>query len=264
MGAKLPHIVKYINAYNDLYPEAAKIIVRSEPSSFWSSAKARRAYLAPVVEALELLGCLPPAVTPISQSLCAAFIDPIVPYPSPSVLVHTFSNGGAWQLTALSEILSERTTSQYYTTRTDSLPASAVILDSSPGDGGPDRTVRAFTSAIGNPALRLVVKFCIRSLFALASETMMGRVKTRLHASQLLPWLGPRTRRLYLYSDADDMIPAEEVEAHAAEAKGRGLEVRMEKFEGSPHVAHARTYPERYWGAVRKVWEDACKDAGDI
>jgi hypothetical protein len=192
--------------------------------------------------------------------------------------------GGAWQLTTLSEILSERTTSQYYTTRTEFLPASAVILDSSPGDGGPDRTVRAFTSAIGNPALRLVVKFCIRSLFALVSvrarmaalfalflpfmrskakqETMMGRVKTRLHAPQLLPWLGPRTRRLYLYSDADDMIPAEEVEAHAAEAKVRGLEVRMEKFEGSPHVAHARTYPERYWGAVRKIWEDACKDAG--
>jgi hypothetical protein len=110
VGAKLPHIVKYINAYNDLYPEAAKIVVRSEPSSFWSSAKAgvcndslkhyrklnsfrQRAYLAPVVEALELLGCLPPAAIHISKSLHAASIDPIIPYPSPSVLVHTFSNG---------------------------------------------------------------------------------------------------------------------------------------------------------------------------
>ena len=48
-----------------------------------------------------------------------------------------------------------------------------------------------------------------------------------------------------------------EVEEHAEEARKAGLDVRMERFEGSPHVAHARTGPERYWGVVQKVWEDA-------
>ena len=65
------------------------------------------------------------------------------------------------------------------------------------------------------------------------------------------------TPRLYLYSQADEMVPWTEVEEHAEEARKAGLDVRMERFEGSPHVAHARTDPERYWGAVKKVWEDA-------
>lgn len=37
-----------------------------------------------------------------------------------------------------------------------------------------------------------------------------------------------------------------------------GLDVRRVCFEKSPHVAHARFYPEQYWTAVREVWTDAC------
>ncbi|KAF9483249.1 hypothetical protein BDN70DRAFT_918590 [Pholiota conissans] len=286
MGAKLPHIAKYVQAYTELYPDAAKIVVRSEASFFWSSTKAKRAYLAPVVETLELLGCLPPAVTLISKSIRAISIEPILPYPNPRVLVHAFSNGGSSQLTTLSEILADRTTSEYYTLHTVSLPASAVVLDSCPGNGGLDKTLRAFASVIHNPVLRPIVKCFIYALFfyvhsrarlrsllsfilpfyrsSSKQETTIDHMKARLHSKQLLPWLGPRTTRLYIYSDADDIITSDEVEAHASVAKEIGLEVRMEKFEGSQHVSHARMNPERYWGAVRNVWEAACSDAGLI
>ena len=53
------------------------------------------------------------------------------------------------------------------------------------------------------------------------------------------------------------MVPWMEVEEHTEEARKAGLDARMERFEGSPHVAHARSDPERYWSAVKKVWEDA-------
>lgn len=56
------------------------------------------------------------------------------------------------------------------------------------------------------------------------------------------------------------MIPDTEVEAHASDAEKRGLRVRREKFDKSGHVAHARMYPERYWGAVAELWEAASAD----
>lgn len=50
------------------------------------------ASIQPVVQALDLLGCLPPAARP-SKLVKAADIEPVIPYPTPRVLVHTFSNG---------------------------------------------------------------------------------------------------------------------------------------------------------------------------
>lgn len=41
VGAKLPHILKYVQSYRVFYPSATQIIVRSEPASFWSSDKAK-------------------------------------------------------------------------------------------------------------------------------------------------------------------------------------------------------------------------------
>ena len=60
------------------------------------------------------------------------------------------------------------------------------------------------------------------------------------------------------------MVPWTEVEEHAEEARKAGLDVRMERFEGSPHVAHARTDLERYWGTVKKVWEHATSPPAEV
>jgi hypothetical protein len=39
VGAKLPHLFKYTQAYETLYPGATQILVQNFPSSFWSSQK---------------------------------------------------------------------------------------------------------------------------------------------------------------------------------------------------------------------------------
>ncbi|EJT46965.1 hypothetical protein A1Q1_04208 [Trichosporon asahii var. asahii CBS 2479] len=66
-------------------------------------------------------------------------------------------------------------------------------------------------------------------------------------------WLGPEVRRTYVYSDEDALIKSSDVEAHAAEAEARGFVVRREKFT-SPHVAHARDDPERYWRIAKETF----------
>ena len=88
-------------------------------------------------------------------------------------------------------------------------------------------------------------------------KTTFLKMRTMLNKYLPLLWFSKHTPRLYLYSQADEMVPWMEVEAHAEEARKAGLDVRMERFGGSAHVAHVRTDPERYWGVVKKVWEDA-------
>jgi len=65
-------------------------------------------------------------------------------------------------------------------------------------------------------------------------------------------------RRTYIYSEADALVDWRDVESHAAAAVEKGLpsaNVRLEKFEGSMHVAHARADEGRYWRVVRETWE---------
>ena len=63
-------------------------------------------------------------------------------------------------------------------------------------------------------------------------------------------------RRVYVYSDADDVIWSKDVETHAKLAESKGFDVRREKWTGSLHVGHMRADPERYWDVVWRAWKD--------
>lgn len=67
--------------------------------------------------------------------------------------------------------------------------------------------------------------------------------------------------RLYVYSVSDRIVPFDLIEAHIDEATGKGLDVAVEKFETSAHVSHARKNPERYWGAVERLWLKAVTES---
>lgn len=55
-----------------------------------------------------------------------------------------------------------------------------------------------------------------------------------------------------MYSRDDHLAPSSAVEAHAAEAKMKKIDVQL---EGSGHIGHMRKDGERYWHVVQKVWE---------
>ncbi|KAG7448569.1 uncharacterized protein BT62DRAFT_965002 [Guyanagaster necrorhizus] len=255
MGAQLRHIHKYTKVYEQVYPGATQILIQNRPSFFWSTENTRRKVIAPAVEVLEALGTIPPQSPSLIMNSSSAKV--------PRILVHSFSNGGAYSLITLGKIMASRAGSSS-PLKSSRFPC-AIVLDSSPGGSGLSNAIHAFTTLIKNPITRVVAKVLVCLLYVygffvgpfIGRRTALQKVRDGLYNPRVLPWVDERTPRLYMYSRADDMVPWEQIREHAERTKSLGWNVRTEIFEDSPHVAHARTHPEQYWGAVKRLWDDA-------
>ncbi|KAJ3851502.1 hypothetical protein EV368DRAFT_65692 [Lentinula lateritia] len=235
MGAKLYHILKYTKVYEDMFPNATQVIITSNPQLFWSSNRTRMKNLLPVMEILEAHGC--------SGAL------PL---------------GGGVQLLTLGNLLRSKSTLGLYEAH-----VSAMVIDSCPGTPSLWRTVQAFCiflpTLLRIPSVILVT--FIYGIITLIKQWVFGvqpiseRLKEGLlrKGSQggILPWMNEQTPRMYVCSKKDDLIPIDQIEEHVKEARRRGLNAKIEMYEDTPHVAHARSYPERYWGAVKDLWVSA-------
>ncbi|KAJ3889036.1 hypothetical protein GG344DRAFT_52430 [Lentinula edodes] len=258
MGAKLPHILKYTKVYEDMYPNATQIIVQSEPHFFWSSKRTRMNNLVPVAEVLEAHGC-----NGTRQE------SPRDDNP-PRILVHkqlslkSFPTGGGVQLLTLGNLLRSKWSLDLHGGH-----VSAMVIDSCPGTPSLWRTVQAFCiflpTLLRIPSVILVT--FIYGIITLIKQWVFGvqPISERLKEGLLrkgpqggiLPWMNEQTPRMYVCSKKDDLIPIDQIEGHVKEARRRGLNVKIEMYEDTPHVAHARSYPERYWGAVKDLWVSA-------
>ncbi|KAJ4480180.1 hypothetical protein J3R30DRAFT_3288462 [Lentinula aciculospora] len=264
MGAKLPHILKYTQTYEEMYPNATQIIVQSNPQFFWSTDRTRMNNLVPVAEFLESHVCNRTRleVTPVFQANL------------PRILVHSFSNGeyfsqrGGLQMYTLGNLLRARSASSYFSTG-----VSAMIIDSCPGDASLWGALRAFTASLPKKSLlRIPLMIFITLLYSIGIiryrifriQPIFERLKEGLlrkgPEGGVLPWMSEKTRRMYICSKKDELIPVKQVKEHVEEAKRRGLNVMIEVYEDTPHVAHARRYPERYWGAVKDLWTRALEN----
>lgn len=245
MGAQLKHAEKYVDAYRKLYPNTTVVLVRSNPIDFFRRAR--------FVEAIQ------PAA-----DLLRARVNGMKAGPKSHLLVHTLSNGGCLTLQELNEQLLRRgTATGVATTTRGGIPARAFIFDSCPGLSTLKSTIRAFSAGIRNPVVKYPAVAAITLMYGALRLWSIIRQQpgtlARISAYLNSPTSLPPVPRLYLYSPIDELIPPEDVERHAAQAKVQAgvTDIRMEKFENSPHVAHARTDPERYWSAVKRVWEEA-------
>ncbi|KAJ3551221.1 hypothetical protein NM688_g4834 [Phlebia brevispora] len=243
MSAKAAHLQKYLDYYKALFPNSTIVVARSWPSAWWSSTKAREKYLEPMLRVLTEQGL---------------FSDS-----SPSVLIHVFSNGGSFLASELSRMVRSRSLG----IPPKGIPTSCIIFDSCPGTGDIWVSVGAFTAGMRSRIARFLLGtfFILALLVLIAVRTLLRRphlihdMRARINDPSVFSWTSKATPRLYLYSDADVMVPAKFVEEHIAEAKQKGLNVHTELFHGSAHVSHARQEPERYWGAVKSLWFGAVK-----
>ncbi|KAH7330742.1 hypothetical protein B0J17DRAFT_679440 [Rhizoctonia solani] len=217
MDAQLPHLYKYTEQYNKIYPGATQILVRTHQNYFWKGEAAKRASVFPVIKLLRDAG--------INEHTAAE---------KSGLLVHTFSNGGALAQTSLARTIAESLPPRV---TTPALPAQAFIYDSLPG-------ILDLGHTIG--------------LVLGQKEDTFTQLHRELNEPRLLPQRVPRT---YIYSDIDELIPSESVEGHAKKAReliggeaGSEL-VKLAKFEGSSHVAHARKDGKRYWDEVVRTWD---------
>ncbi|KAF8599236.1 hypothetical protein BDV93DRAFT_526185 [Ceratobasidium sp. AG-I] len=257
MDAQLPHLYKYTEKYHQMYPSAAQILIRTHQKYFWKGEAAQRAAISPAMKLLRDSGISPNNVAESS-----------------GLLVHTFSNGGALAETSLANCLAESAFPAADSTSSShsALPAQAFVYDSLPGVLSLGITITAFTAPIRSAPLRAIAQVVFGTAYIVVTAwrytfgALLGQgpdkftlLHRELNDSRLIPHHVPRT---YIYSDVDELIPAESVEGHAKKTKEllekEGLDsglVRLVKFEGASHVAHARKDPKRYWETVVQTWE---------
>ncbi|KAK0718995.1 hypothetical protein B0T21DRAFT_374563 [Apiosordaria backusii] len=239
MGARDLHIAKYLLPYLSLYPSSSILLLRSEPRHFFSKT-AGPSDVAPSVPFIKSL------FTPSSQTGTSE--------DKPQVLIHLWSNGGSLLLHHLRLALTPQL-----------LPKYIIIYDSCPGQYRYLSAFRAFSAGLSGvlyylvaPALHL---FCAWGWFwhVLIGKNQTGPLAYLNRGHNDVEKLGEReVRRGYIYSEGDELVHWSDVEAHAGEAKKVGFkEVRLEKFEGTGHVAHGRgeENQKRYWEVVRGLWE---------
>lgn len=239
MNAPPRALAKYVVEYRRLVPSARIIFIRSSSNDFFlhSSTKAQRARVGPALEALRA------SVTPENP-----------------VLMHLFSNGGLSSTTHLLQT--------YRDVTGGALPISSMIVDSAPGTASLKGAIRAFSFALPQMwILRLVSKsflwlslILVKLLHVLSrSPDPITRARKVINDPSLVRAVNAEglPLRCYIYSDADELVDCRDVESHARESEACGWLVRRERFQGSSHVEHMRTAPDRYWAIVRDYLEAA-------
>jgi hypothetical protein len=178
------------------------------------------------------------------------------------MLAHAFSNSGGLNLEATWSVWKGLFGS------TTPLPLTALILDSTPGgltyktEFGRWTTGVSLGMAVLPKPLRWVIAAVIVTCLmvvpqVLGIEIMATRGPRELNSARNIPH---KSARLYVYSSSDRLIYWKDVEAHAEAARYKGYtNIILERFDGSSHVSHLRLDPSRYWNAVWKVWNAACR-----
>jgi len=236
VGARPKHIAKYVAEYLGRYPAAALLVLESNLADMtYRGDGAQQARLGPARHVLQ------------------AHLQPGLTGGGGGVVVHAFSNGGAQcaaQVVATLPPVHRATAFR------------AFVFDSCPGEASYTRSANAILLPLANsPALKLLAFPFIHLLLCLifiadrvfGFENVVARARRRLNSSAYIAHAVPR---LYIYSSADQMVPAPDVEAHAEQARRAGYsDVANLRFEASGHCAHASRYAEQYWGGIARLFD---------
>ncbi|KAI8586436.1 hypothetical protein BDZ88DRAFT_429223 [Geranomyces variabilis] len=181
--------------------------------------------------------------------------------------VHVFSDGGSRSLKSFTDFLHD--------VHQQTLVAAGIVFDSCPGQFTVTTAVRSFAAPIRNLLLRptavglLYVFFSALRLIHFVTFSPDATEKTRralLEPSRFgqPSEAGSLAPRLYQYSESDQLILYQAVEAHAEAARQSGASVTLKKWENTPHVRHMQADPGRYWAAVAKLYEEAEQHAAVV
>lgn len=239
MGAKSRNIKKYTKAIQTRFPASKILLLRQDGGDlFWRSVDQQMKNLEP---ALKVVNHLSDNRRPESLR----------------VLVHIFSNGGSYTACQFADA--------YRNLTGELLPVSAVVLDSTPSLPSTSRTHTAICEYLPrSPAIRVLGGIAVWGYLGLGKivDTVVGKENVTLSLRRRLndphgAFTQGNVKRVYIYSQADKLIPAADVELHAKEAMQiiRQDRVQLEDFGSSRHVAHVMLDEDRYWGIVERLWE---------
>lgn len=233
----LPHqISKYTTTYLSFYPAASILILpNSIPDVVYR----------------------PYAIQQLNLQICIPIVQKHIQTPNHEILLHIFSNSGAHTACQLARA--------YRSHAGTGLPLGGMVLDSAPARGSYRTMGRGFVG--GFPSTIILKQLLSLVMFALLGSLVLKKAITGednfiekfrqdLNSEDILR---SKRGRVYIYSREDQIVDWEDVESHAKDAErkiGAKEEVRLERWEGSNHVAHRGKDPERYWAVVKKLWED--------
>lgn len=241
MYAQSRYIKKYTKAYQQRYPHTPILLLRQDGGDlFYRPVSAQMKNLAPAVSVIK---------------------DYLAKHTSqqPKILMHIFSNGGAYTACQFADA--------YRASTSDMLPISALILDSTPGLPSASRSHTAICEALPKSKVaRTVGGVAVWAYLGIGHflDEAMGKENITISLRRRLndpngAFMQGNLKRLYIYSQADALIPAADVEAHGMEAVALIGEdrVQMEDFVRSRHVGHVMTDERRYWDLVDSLWKES-------
>ena len=186
------------------------------------------------------------------QKVLTPAVDILSSQPNAKILVHLFSNGGAYKLAELAKV--------YRRTNGAILPIKALAIDSAPGNSRFFASIRAMSSVLPKSLPLYWAGVALIFLYLLSL-----RICYRIFGGMPVTWrvydwlndptlIDPSARRLYVFSRSDKMIWWEDVIKHCNIGRENGLVAPAEEFHGSMHVAHMVKDPQRYWHLMKSFW----------
>ena len=241
-------IVKYSAEYQRLYPRAKILLFLTTFSDLLLHTTTRQAK--PLNAAVEFL---------LSMTN-----DDSSKNHHPRILVHLFSNAGAYKFRELARFYRQATSS-------GPVPVNMIILDSAPGHPSFRRRLIGMQTQLPRQIViywlgtgLLFFMMCIAILLGLVFQwnPLLDQVWYDLNdVSNDLQLVNQNARRLYVYSKTDELVDWRNIMEHASDARAKGYRVQIEEFVNSKHVAHVLVDRNRYWDLIKQGWKEATNDA---
>jgi Eukaryotic protein of unknown function (DUF829) len=237
-GATAKRIDKYIIQYQQLFPDACILLIRTTILDLTlRSFRETRARLAPARDAI-----------------CTILGDRDYFFDNGSdgcILLHIFSHGGCNMGIQLALSMREDGVP---------LPLRAIIFDCCPGDATFQKAYHAATSSLprGQPAQsigRLALYPAVAAITGLQHFGVMDSVRDMRAQLNDSAVFGSHAGRLYLYSAADQMVDWQDVQSHLEAAVAKGYRTDGVRFQSSPHCALILEDEGRYWAAIKNFWQ---------
>lgn len=158
------------------------------------------------------------------------------------LLFHVFSNAGVMLYRYVLELLQTHQ-------RFCHLRVVGTVFDSGPGDSNVVGALRALAVILEHrPAVLRLLLLGAFALVAVLFHVLLAPLTALFHPHfyDRLQDAGSRWPELYLYSKADEVVLARDVERMVEARLSRQVLVRSVDFVSSAHVSHLRDYPTYY------------------
>ncbi|KAL2059753.1 hypothetical protein VTL71DRAFT_10137 [Oculimacula yallundae] len=214
--------------YHSLYPTSRILTLRSLPEYFMTTSTATR------------LAGFKPVISAIDSD------------PAPRVLVHLFSNGGALTFTDVCTVYRRQTGKKF--------PVQALVLDSAPGQPTAQQGWAAMSIGLPKgllwyPSAAVIAALLVAGEIGKSVFGIYGLVYKTAGLLNDETLVDKRAKRLYVFSEMDQLVGYRDVEKHAEDFEKKGGRVIVLKEMETPHVQHMILDTDRYWLKIEGLWQ---------